>query len=378
VPPPAAERTPEPRRAGTVRPTFPKPSPTTWCLLHWRLVNESLKAETEKLTRMWMRHDADWLGEYLVSGVEDPRLNMQSILTRHVLTRELFGEMFSELMREELRFGAVMNWLCSVPGINDNPEEAAVILDALRRGSDNAEGLSIPRFLLQTFAAPPTTFENSSVPNYMQDYLKAPEGEKEPSSQKEESLDMFARLWNRALSKAIPRAPRLSVLEPACGSANEYRFLHRYGLAQFLEYRGFDLCEKNVANARALEPGAEFKVGNVFEIDAGDRAYDWSIVHDLFEHLSLEGMHAAIGEVCRVSREGICVGFFQMDEIPEHRVRHLSEYFCNRLSREQTARAFAEHGFTTQTFHIETFLRAELGWGDTHNPFAHTFVLRRT
>jgi SAM-dependent methyltransferase len=342
-------------------------------------VNESLKAETEKLTRMWMRHDADWLGEYLVSGVEDPRLNLQSILTRHVLTRAPFGEVFSDLMREELRFGTVMNWICCVPGMNDNPDEAGVILDALRRGSDNAEGLSIPRFLLQTFAALPKSFENFGVPNYMEDYLKAAEGgETGPSSQKEESLNLFAHLWNRALSKVVSPAPRLSVLEPACGSANEYRFLNRYGLAPFLEYRGFDLCEKNVANARALEPGAEFSVGNVFEIAAPDRAYDWCIVHDLFEHLSLEGMHAAIAEVCRVSREGICVGFFQMDEIPEHRVRPLSEYYCNRVSREQTARAFTEHGFIAQTFHIETFLRAELGWGDTHNPFAHSFVLRRT
>jgi SAM-dependent methyltransferase len=341
-------------------------------------VNESLKAETEKLTRMWMRHDADWLGEYLVSGVEDPRLNMQSILTRHVLIGALFGEMFSELKREELRFGAVMNWICRVPGINQNPEEAGIILDALRRGSDNAEGLSIPRFLLQTFAALPASFENFSTPNYMEAYLKANEGrENQQSSEAQGALDSFALLWNRALSKVVsPR--RLSVLEPACGSANEYRFLNRYGLTPFLEYRGFDLCEKNVANARALEPGAEFTVGNVFEITAPDRAYDWCIVHDLFEHLSLEGMQVAIGEVCRVSREGICVGFFQMDEIPEPRVRPLSEYYCNRLSREQTARAFAEHGFDAQTFHIETFLRAELGWGDTHNPFAHTFLLRRS
>jgi SAM-dependent methyltransferase len=344
-----------------------------------RLVNESLKAETEKLTRMWMRHEADWLGEYLVSGVEDPRLNMQSILTRHVLIRELFGEIFSELMREELRFGAVMNWLCRVPGINDNPEEAGVILDALKRASDNAEGLSIPRFLLQTFAALPATFENFGVPNYMEEYLMATEAEENRrSSPREHALDRFAGLWNGALSKVVSRAPRLSVLEPACGSANEYRFLNRYGLVQFLEYRGFDLCEKNVANARALEPGVEFSVGNVFEIAAADRAYDWCIVHDLFEHLSLEGMQAAVSEVCRVCRTGICIGFFQMDELPQHLVRPLSEYYCNRLSREQTARTFAEHGFAAQTFHIETFLRAELGWGDTHNPFAHTFVLRRT
>jgi ubiquinone/menaquinone biosynthesis C-methylase UbiE len=342
-------------------------------------VHESLKTETERLTRMWMRHDQAWLGEYLVSGVEDPRLNVQSVLSRHSLTRVLFGDKFGELMHEELRFCAVMNWLTRLPGINQNPEEATLILHALTRGADNAEGLSIPRFVVQTFATLPTAFEPFSVPNYIESFLKLIEAGANPTSSGHDNpLDSFAHLWNSALSKMSENSPRLSTLEPACGSANEYRFFRTYGLARFLDYSGFDLCEKNIVNARELEADAQFSVGNVFEIAAPDRAFDWCIVNDLFEHLSLEGMHAAISEVCRVSRQGICAGFFQMDEIPEHLVRPLSEYFCNRLSREQTARAFAEHGFEAQVIHIETFLRAELGWGDTHNPFAHTFVLRRT
>src|SRR5208283_193351 len=79
-------------------------------------------------------------------------------------------------------------------------------------------------------------------------------------------------------------------------------------------------------NACALFPDASFAVGNVFEIAAPDKAYDLCFVHDLFEHLSLEGMQAAVKEVCRVTRQGLCVSFFNMDEIRDHQVRPVDDY----------------------------------------------------
>lgn len=36
----------------------------------------ALEQETEKLAACWMRHEADLLRDYLVGGVEDPRLNV--------------------------------------------------------------------------------------------------------------------------------------------------------------------------------------------------------------------------------------------------------------------------------------------------------------
>lgn len=342
-------------------------------------MDEALAAETQRLTRMWMRHDRDWLQGYLVADVEDPRLNIQSVLSRHGLIRALFGETHSALMAQELRFAVIMNWLFTVAGPAHNPEEAEAILHALRHGSDNAEGLSIPRFVLQVFRSLPQENHAFCVPNYITNFLQRWH---EPADHAEErsgdSLDCFARLWRATLGTVEPHGPRLSVLEPACGSANEYRFYKAYGLDRFLDYAGFDLCEKNITNARVLAPGVEFNLGNVFEIAAPDRAYDWCVVHDLFEHLSLEGMQRAVAEVCRVTREALCIGFFQMDEIPEHIVRPIEDYFCNRLSMRRIKEAFAGHGFVGQVLHIGTFLRAELGWGETHNPFAYTFVLRRS
>src|SRR5262249_57130311 len=81
-----------------------------------KVVNESLQRESEKLARSWMQHDSAWLRDYLVAGVEDPRLNLQSILTRHCLIRSLTTERFAGLMAQEYRFAAVLNWLTAFIG----------------------------------------------------------------------------------------------------------------------------------------------------------------------------------------------------------------------------------------------------------------------
>ena len=49
------------------------------------------------------------LDVYLVSGYQNPRINVQSILVRHFLTRRLFGDDFDELMDEEIRFALSLN-----------------------------------------------------------------------------------------------------------------------------------------------------------------------------------------------------------------------------------------------------------------------------
>src|SRR5205807_10626888 len=122
-------------------------------------------------------------------------------------------------------------------------------------------------------------------------------------------------------SLAANPQPSPTVLEPACGSANDYRFLESFGIARLLNYHGFDLCEKNVQNARALFPAAAFACGNIFEIRAADKSFELCYAHDLFEHLSLDGLKAAVHEICRVTRQGLCLSFFQMDERPDHLVR---------------------------------------------------------
>jgi SAM-dependent methyltransferase len=355
-----------------------------------REMTEALQRESERLARSWMQRESAWLKDYLVAGVEDPRLNVQSILSRHFLIRVLTGERFAALMENEFCFAAAMNWLMRLPEQSRSGEEAEILLDALRRDSDNAEGLEIPRYLLRIFSALQNRKNEPAVPNYIESFLTAhcaEAGNLQPNST---VLDTFAHLWHQVLSGSVQEtqstaqdlgrpqtSPRLSVLEPACGSANDYRFFASFGLAPLLDYTGFDLCAKNIENALRLFPEADFRVANAFAIPAPDKAFDVCVVHDLFEHLSLEGLARAVKEICRVTRQGICVGFFQVSDIPDHIVRPVDEYHWNLLSLPRAEQLFADHGFRGQALHIGNFLRQYTGSADTHNPDAYTFLLQR-
>jgi hypothetical protein len=346
-----------------------------------------------------MQHEPLWLKEYLVAGVEDPRLNLQSILTRHFLVRALSGERYSQLMAEEYRFAAVMAWLLRWAKQGASPEDVETLRFGLRRGAENVEGLELPRFVRRCFNSLPADADALAVPNYVDDFLVSAKGTSGQEALQSAALDTFCAMWRQGLAGEPPSAGnpnaapagtaesesrtrvnprRLTVIEPACGSANDYRYLDQFGLAPFLDYTGFDLCEKNVENARSLFPRVRFAVGNVFEIDAPDKSFDLCIVHDLFEHLSLQGMRVAAGEVCRVTRHGLCLGFFQMDEIREHVARPVEEYHWNLLSLNRMKELFASRGFAAQAVHIGTFLRDQVGCAQTHNPNAYTLLLRAT
>jgi len=349
-------------------------------------MRDLLKSETEKLARSWMHHEPGWLAQYLVAGVEDPRLNLQSILSRHFLVRAFCGEYFSNLMTQEYRFAAAMNWLLGLANRSGDQEELSAVLYALERGADNAEGLEIPLFMVQLFAELPLTAHGLAVPNYLDQFLSQAGPADHRPGRVEASLNTFQTLWHLALSPATFNPPALrsepaparpiSLVEPACGSANDYRFIHAYGIARWLQYAGFDLCAKNVQNALGLFPGVRFEVGNVFEIRAPDKAFDLCLVQDLLEHLSLEGMQAAVREICRVTRRGLCVGFFQMDEIRDHVARPVDDYHWNLLSMTKMRELFAQQGFAAQVIHISTFLHQQVGCDQTHNPNAYTFLLR--
>ena len=333
-------------------------------------MNERLQAETERLRRSWERHDAAMLRDYLVSDVEDPRLNVQSILSRHFVAQALFGDRFAGLCEQELRFAGVLSWLRRWLKDAGEAEDFVALRHALRQGSDNVEGLEIPRFVSGSFATLPTRADGVEIPNYLDRMFSRPE----PGNPvlPEGALATFQSLWQTALREEMPT--ELSVLEPACGSANDYRFLEACGLARWVRYTGLDLCEKNVVNARALFPAARFEMGNVLDIQAPEKTYDLCLVHDLFEHLSPEAMEAAVGEVCRVTRRGLCVGFFNMHEAPEPLIRPVEEYHWNTLSVPVMRSLFERHGFATQVVHIGTFLRWRFGCGETHNDHAYTFI----
>ena len=330
------------------------------------LMTPELQDESDKLLRSWMRHDAAMLRDYLVASVEDPRINVQSALTRHFLTRRLTGERFGRLMVEEYRFCAVMNWLARVPGLGDE-ETRGALRYALERGADNVEGIEVPAFVLEARRSLPIQVAGMVVPDYLGEALEGRPGVR----------DTFLGLWRAALDLAAPAGPRPTVLEVACGSANDYRALAACGLGGLIDYTGIDLCPRNIDNAREIFPGARFETGNVFAIDAADHAFEQVFTHDLFEHLSPEGIEAAVGEICRVARRQVSVGFFHLDEIPEHQIQPVEDYHWNLLAMERMRESFAARGFTAQVIHVGTFLRQQTGCPGTHNPNAYTFWLER-
>lgn len=334
-------------------------------------MNDDLRRETAGLIKSWMRHDEEMLRDYLVSGVEDPRINLQSILTRHFLIEALFSGQFALLMEHELRFGAVMNWLLKLAKKPGGFEDFASLLYALERGADNAEGLPIPAFLSQTFARLPAVVDAWIVPQYIHETLSATRPTETGSRLADERLSTFERIWWTALENETPRG--LRVFEPACGSATDYRFLHSFGLARLVDYFGCDLCEKNIRNARAMFPETRFDLGNIFEVEAPDKTFDLCLVHDLFEHLSIAALDRAAGEIGRVTREGLCLGFFNMHEEAEHLVRAVEDYHWNTLSLARTGALFEQQGFVVQPIHLGTFLKWRIGCEETHNENAYTF-----
>jgi len=341
-------------------------------------VEERFRLETRNLTRSWMQFDRDTLRDYLVRDVEDPRINVQSILSRHFLIELLTPGRFEELKDHELRFALAMNWLLKLARTSDNPEALDAALDALLAGDDEQPPETqpaVPAYLAEAFTALPAQADGAEIPNYVFDAVMARATEAGHSLLAQSVLATFQGIWRALLDGE--EAPTISVLEPGCGSANDYRFLDAYGIARFLDYTGFDLCEKNVANAAEMFPDVRFQVGNALAIDIPDDAFDCAFVHDLFEHLSLEAMELAIGELCRVTRRSLCVSFFHMHEGARHVVRPVGYYHCNLLSAPATRDIFLRHAARVEAVHIDAFCRDRFNCPDTHNNKAYTFYVEK-
>jgi SAM-dependent methyltransferase len=334
-----------------------------------------LHRETENLTKSWMQYDSAMLRDYLVAGVEDPRLNVQSILTRHFLLIALFGKRFDQLLEHELRFGLVLNWANAVFSRAAGREDLHALRHALARGADDAEGVPIPRFVSTAYSALPATVGPVVLPNYIDQFLEDSAEAGDELRVCAPVLSTFARAWADVLREEAPSS--ISVLEPACGSANDYRFMVEYGLARLLNYTGFDLCEKNARNAKELCPSGRFLVGNAFSMGFPDLTFDYALVHDLFEHLSIQAMELAVGELCRVTRTGLCLGFFNVHEGEEHIVQPTDDYHWNRLSLPKLRVLLSSHGFAAEAVHIDTFLRWRFASDQTHNKNAYTLFAER-
>jgi SAM-dependent methyltransferase len=342
-------------------------------------MNPDLQTETQRLERAWNRHEPAMLREYLVAGVEDPRINLQSVLSRHFLIRLSRGDRDAALMKAEYQFAAGMNQILAMGATMCDPEEAAGVIHGLSRGADQCEGRSLPRFLSRLWSEL-SAAEPGTLPNFLQIALETMDFSTGRGNLTESALNVFQHLWQARLRPGASPGNitlRIPVLEPACGSANDYRFVQAYGLGEYLDYTGLDLCAANIQNARDMFPGVRFEVGNVFEIDARDKSFAACYVHDLFEHLSGAGIEQAIAELSRVTRGSILAGCFNVQNIAEHHIEPFEDYHWNTLSPRELAASFARHGFASRVIHIGSFLRQTVGCDYTHNLNATTFEFTR-
>jgi hypothetical protein len=83
----------------------------------------------------------------------------------------------------------------------------------------------------------------------------------------------------------------------------------------------------------------------------------------------------AISELCRVTRRGICAGFFNMHVRTEHVVKTVDDYHWNCLSAARAKVVFERYCTRIHVVHIDEFLKSDFGCDDTHNKGAYTFIV---
>ncbi len=296
-------------------------------VLRQRLLRAAAIHREERLLRKsWLRHSAENLDEYLVSGYQDPRINVQSILVRHFLVQRLFGPAFDDLEREELAAAVEMN---------ETARSRAAAAGVVVKATSNPEKRNASR---EVFAAI------------------------------DEPAARFSGRWHAALEGRS--TTRIRVLEFACGSANDYRSWVDYGIAPYLDYTGVDITANNIENAQRRFPAVDFRLGSVLSLPDADRSFDYVVASDLFEHLSLEAMDVALGQAVRLARRGLALTFFIMDERPEHVEVPKRRYHVNELSAAQMRRWLEARYRTVRMVPIARYLTDDYGWAQTYNPHA--------
>jgi hypothetical protein len=286
-------------------------------------IGEPMERRIERflLQRAWKDANPKNLSRYLVTGYQSPAINLQSILARHLIIRELYGDIFDDLMDQELQWAAERTQALRTRQ-RELPQELGVDFEEVRRSGRWKE---------------------------VQDEVLI-------------DADRFATRWMEALQTRP--AGRLAVIEEACGSANDYRFFSACGIAPLIDFTGFDLTAANIANARRMFPDIDFRIGDIQNIDVGDRSYDWGLVHDLLEHLAPNTMERAIDELCRVTRRGVLISFFHMGNHAEHRLHTRGTYHVNNLSKARINDSFARHCTDIRWVQMHAMLEERIGCGD--------------
>lgn len=327
----------------------------------------NIEAENEKLKSSWNCFSAEHLATYLSIEEQDQRINTHSILTRALLVDTLWPGRFTELIDEELRFGLVMTWLLQRLKTGVNRYE---LLDELNSPASNSR---IPAFVRQVVAWLQT--ESCPVPDYVSDALMANEPDQLKWYFFEPPLNTFSRFWSSRLSGLT--SERISVLEVACGSGNDYKAIRDFGLAAHISYSGFDISWKNISNARARFSDATFFEASILNSGLPDNSFDYIFVHDLIGHLSPEGMEVAIQEIMRIVRKEAWIHCYNVADIERHEIRPFEMYYRNRLSISELTSSLEKAGAAVDAISIAEMLKHKFDFVQEYTETSGTFIARK-
>jgi ubiquinone/menaquinone biosynthesis C-methylase UbiE len=322
--------------------------------------------EELNLKSSWDCYPPECLDRYLVSGVEDPRINGQSILTRALLVDALYPGRFDALITEELRFGAVLTWILRQLEKGSARHELLDAIEATGRAR-------VPEFIHKTYAW--LQDRACPIPDYITAALSCLDYDLPRHCLSDLALDTFMTAWSGQLSQTP--AAMISVLEVACGSANDYRFLHKCGVAQFLSYTGIDIAARNIANARRRYPNTDFRVQSILKTEFPDSPYDYLYCHDLIEHLSPGATEQACAEMFRIAKHEVVLHLFNAKRNGEHEIVPVRRYYRNRVSTEKITAFFEHLGARVTCLEMARWLREKIGASGYHNPNAFSMIVER-
>lgn len=325
------------------------------------------QSEEQNLMRSWDRYPCEHLDTYLVTDIEDPRINCQSILSRALIADSLWPNEFTNLIDAELRFGIVLTWLL---GQLKNGVNRYDLIDSI----GNDKGHSCPGVVRETYL----WLQSDACP--ITDYISITLGDCDPDKPEqllcERAIDTFCEIWDIALQGR--HSERMRILEPACGSANDYRFIDRCGLSKFISYTGFDISEKNITNARIRFPKTDFRVASILSSGFVDESFDYLFVHDLFEHLSLEALNQALVEVMRLIRHQAWLHLFNAKDCIDHTIQSIDMYHWNLLSISRLCSTIQELGGRVEVVSVPSLLKKKFGCCDNFNPGAYTLLVTKS
>jgi len=327
----------------------------------------AIEDENNRLRLSWNWIPESHLATYLGVMEQDQRINTHSILTRALLADTLWPGMFDGLINEELRFGVVMTWF--LEQVKSGRDRFKLIDDIF----SPARAAAFPAVVQETVA----WLQTSSCPitDYASEALMYVPLDEPYSYLSEIALNTFMRLWSSQLADL--RADRITVIEIACGSGNDYKAIRDFGLADHISYSGFDICLKNVRNAQVLFPGVNFFEASILDSGLPDNAFDYAFVHDLLGHLSPDGMELALTEIMRIVRKESWIHCYNAADIKSHEIHPFNLYFRNRLSIPKFVESLEKCGASVEVIDISTMLNRKFGFVPDYTASSVSFIAHK-